>query len=227
MIARTSTHWSLRQFRWFAWLFDGSGRRSRTKDTLDPLTLWKTFESDPDKVFEYAIQEAEGTIKWYRIHARRNRLAAWILRWLAAVLLAAAGVLPVLSELLADQFDLHVAPTWSTILIAASVLLVALDQISGCSSKYMEFKSAQIRIRKLLKGFVFDMLQVKHTEAANLDSQSLLGKMIPICANFNEKVGEIVLKETGAWIDDFKGALRSQETRMNANPLPSQGETGK
>lgn len=198
-----------------------SERASNPKQANTLTELYKSFETNPEQIFGYAIQEADKSIQWYRIHAHRNQIATQILRWFAAILATVAGVFPVLSNLLYAQVSID--PAWATVLTAAAALLVALDQLSGCSSKYMQFKSAQLRIERLQRKFVFDILATKFPEHADAADKSSVADVIAICAKFVESVDKIVLDETGAWIDDFKAALTkmNQDSNVNSSTGPS------
>ncbi|MHC4666746.1 MAG: SLATT domain-containing protein [Planctomycetota bacterium] len=97
---------------------------------------------------------AEGAIEWYLQAKSRKKMWAIRLRALSILLVSAAAVIPILSQMITnEQGEQVIAPAWASVALVIAAMLVALDRLLGCSSSWIRYISTEFRLQKLLDEF--------------------------------------------------------------------------
>jgi low affinity Fe/Cu permease len=71
-------------------------------------------------------------------------------------MVAVAGVLPVLSQILGEGSSVVIQPAWATVALAIAVALVALDRFFGFSSAWARYMATGQAISAALNQFRLD-----------------------------------------------------------------------
>jgi len=172
----------------------------------------------------YATREAERAIDWY--YWKRRRMQRWGrgLRLGAILATSAAGVTPLLAELMERNGQPAIEPLWAALLLAVAGILVLLDRFWGCTSAWVRYMGAAQEISAVLDAFriqweshklLWDGLQVDVEQAqATIDS----------CQSFLAHVRSVVRTETDTWATEFHKVLEQIEggtrPRLDVNLLP-------
>ena len=160
----------------------------------------------------YATSEAERAIDWY--YWKRRRMQRWGrgLRLGAVLATSAAGVTPLIAELLESNGHPLVNPLWAALLLATAGILVLLDRFWGCTSAWVRYMLAAQEIASALDAFrmeweshrlLWDGLVIDVEQAqATIDS----------CQVFLGRVRSVVRTETDTWATEFHKILEQIET---------------
>ena len=101
----------------------------------------------------YATSEAERAIDWY--YWKRRRMQRWGrgLRLGAVLATSAAGVTPLIAELMESNGHPVIEPLWAALLLAVAGILVLLDRFWGCTSAWVRYMLAAQEISAALDAF--------------------------------------------------------------------------
>lgn len=198
------------------------------------LLSWGTPEEarqSLDTLYHRVIEKAEDSIRWYLQKARRKRIGARITRLGAIAMVTLTGLLPLLSQLSKDGLgSLTIAPGWASLTVVLAAALIGLDKFFGCSSGWVRFISAGMKLQKILNDFQIDwligMAGWKSKDAPAPDEvQSMLGRAKALL----NQVDDIVIDETNTWIAEFMSALKMMEdsAKTQADAVAAQTEAAK
>jgi len=198
------------------------------------LLPWGTAEESRqslDTLYRRVIEKAEDSIRWYLKKARVKRIGARITRLGAITMVTLTGLLPLLSQLTKDGLgSLIIAPGWASITVVLAAALIGLDKFFGCSSGWVRFISAGLKLQKILNDFQIDWLigmagwKLKEAPAPD-EIQSMLGRAKVLL----NQVDDIVIDETNTWIAEFMSALKMMEetAKTQADAVATQAEAAK
>lgn len=120
---------------------------------------------DPDNcqqslthIYDHVEGHAINAINWYLASKRTKRLCARCLRFGAIFFTAAAGVLPIFSQILkTSSCQLLTEPAWASVALGLAAILVGTDRFFECSTARMRFISTEHQIRQVLHEFQLDV----------------------------------------------------------------------
>ena len=92
-----------------------------------------------DLIYQHVIGVASQAISWYLTARGPKRRWAQRLRVGAIIMVAVAGVLPVLSQIFGAGSSVKIQPAWAAVALAIAVSLVALDRFFGFSSAWARY----------------------------------------------------------------------------------------
>jgi hypothetical protein len=155
----------------------------------------------------YAMREAERAIDWY--YWKRRRMQRWGrgLRLGAILASSAAGVTPIVAELMERNGISAIDPLWAALLLAEAGILVLLDRFWGCTSAWVRYMLAAQEISAALDAFRMEW-----------ESHKLLWEGLPVdveqaqatidrCRSFLDGVRSVVRTETDSWATEFHKIL--------------------
>lgn len=87
-----------------------------------------------DTVYQHTVGIAVQAIDWYLTARRSKRKWARRLRAGAIIMVAVAGILPILSQIFKSGDSVEIQPAWASVALAIAVALIALDRFFGFSS---------------------------------------------------------------------------------------------
>jgi hypothetical protein len=155
----------------------------------------------------YATGEAERAIDWY--YWKRRRMQRWGrgLRLAAILATSAAGVTPLLAELIERYGSPAIEPLWAALLLAVAGILVLLDRFWGCTSAWVRYMLAAQEISAALDAFRMDWESHKLLwEGVDSDVEQAQ-VTIDRCRSFLSGVRSVVRTETDAWATEFHKVL--------------------
>jgi hypothetical protein len=161
---------------------------------------------------DYAASEAERAIDWY--YWKRRRMQRWGrgLRLGAILASSAAGVTPLLAELLERNGSRAIEPLWAALLLALAGILVLLDRFWGCTSAWVRYVLATQEITAVLDAFRMDWESHKLLlDGLDVDVEHAQA-MIDRCKAFLAHVRFVVRSETDNWATEFHSILEQIES---------------
>ena len=161
-----------------------------------------------DSVFEHVTGKARSAITWYQQSRRPKKEGAICLRVGAILLGAAAGLLPILSELIGEKGVTAFSPTWSSVALAIAAVFLLLDRFFGCTSAWMRYTKAELSIQRLLDRFELDWQAEWFIQGSKPPSEEQIRKLLETARNFLDQVNQALQEETNAWIEEFKSTLK-------------------
>jgi hypothetical protein len=89
-------------------------------------------------IYEYSVGVASRAVSWYLTARRSKRRWARRLRVGAIIMVAIAGILPILSQI-DVKGQASIQPAWATVVLAIAVAFIALDRFFGFSSAWARY----------------------------------------------------------------------------------------
>jgi hypothetical protein len=167
---------------------------------------------------DYATGEAERAIDWY--YWKRGRMQRWGrgLRLGAILATSAAGVTPLLAELMDRNGSPTIEPLWAALLLAVAGILVLLDRFWGCTSAWVRYMLAAQEISAALDAFRIDWESHKLL-SDGLDADVEQAQVtIDRCRTFLGRVRTVVRTETDSWATEFHKVLDQIEGATRPRP---------
>lgn len=157
------------------------------------------------KLREYAEGLAQDAINWYYNGRHVRRILCRTCRFLAIVLTATAGILPILME---AYPSLRIRAMHSTLCLALAALWIALDRFWGFTSGWVRYLQTGQEISALVDGFRFDITHVQLSWSNGKPSSAQAEDCLLRIRAFVLQLHSIVRQETNAWAAEFAAALK-------------------
>lgn len=187
-------------------------------ELLDGLD-WKAgaVRESLEKVAKHASEHAAVAIEWYRDRRAWKRRLARTTRTLVILLVAAAGALPMVQQLLLTSAGTStLSPVWPSLIAAAAALLLAFDKFFGLSSGWIRFIVAEDAIRSALQAFEFGWQGRLASMAAREPAPEEVQQALEEIKTFAGRINAIVSDETQRWVAEFQAALGDIEEKARA-----------
>ena len=187
----------------------------------DPGKGRQTPAATLDRAFQEVVRLAEASANWYMTRSRGKRLGARLCRLGAILLGAAAGILPVISELTSGPGGSRIRPAYASVALAVAATLIGLDRFFGLSTAWMRFISAEMRLRHMVEELRIDWIgETTSWAAAGPSGEQIRGGFARL-QTFLGRVHSVVLEETNAWISEFQQALAQIDEQVKATTASS------
>ncbi|UCC29342.1 MAG: SLATT domain-containing protein [Phycisphaerales bacterium] len=180
-----------------------------------PELLWKNGQlAEPlAKLCDYAIGTARNFERWYIRKRKWKKHWASILRSLAIVAAAAAGVIPLLGQIFAETAEsgapsTWLNPLWSGVALAFAALFVLFDRFWGYTSGWVRYVLAAAALCQETDMFQFDMESAKVSWGDEGPTREEAKALIGECKDFLRRVHTIVRRETDTWALDFQRVVK-------------------
>lgn len=169
---------------------------------------------DPESQFEWLCNYAKRKLGWYWHNIDKKRRWSKAIRYFSIILLAIAGLLPVLQTVTTEECIWGIAieklPNWGYIFLGIAGALNLLDRQTGMSSGYLRYVATSMEIERLYHEFV-------HTWHSLLDKDDerdpdLHEELYALVGTYKKKIDEEEKTETEAWITEFQTA----QSELNA-----------
>lgn len=165
----------------------------------------------------HALAYATASALWYQEHSGTNRSLARWLRFLAIVLVAAAGILPMIQQLtVTKDGSFPVPPVWASVLLALAVFLVALDRFFGFSTGWIRYVQAEAQIRRIAQAFELDWQKLLASYGGQPPSAGQVQQALAAIRAFVDQVNDVIGEETQRWIGEFQEALRQLDDQVKS-----------
>jgi hypothetical protein len=164
-----------------------------------------------DELYQHAVDTAWHAFDWYVTAKRPKKRWAQLLRVGAIIMVAVAGVLPVLSQILGSGNSVVIQPAWATVALAIAAALVALDRFFGFSSAWARYIRAGQAISGALNQFRIDWQKsISQLPADGLSSDSI-DHLLDLAKTLVMKTDKLILAETLQWAGEFRETLTAIE----------------
>lgn len=160
-----------------------------------------------EAVFKWASEEANEAIDYYMGRTRWNRKFGWGIKVFSALFVAAAAIIPVLSQLYTNSSGhTKVPPGYASLAAAVAAALYGLDRTLGWSNAWIRFIKTRGAIHALLDDFNLKWAKAKASLTKDVLQPTDIPNMIDLAKEFVDGVNKSIETETEAWISDYKKA---------------------
>jgi hypothetical protein len=182
--------------------------------TWDPTQPGKSLA----QIHSYVIGEASKSADWYWRAKRSKARPAQMIRFLAWILAAVSGLLPVIGYLFKGHIPggLQLSDgLWASLLLGVAAALFGLDKAFGYSSGWARYVLTATNIRRALEEFRMDWaeLMVKAGTPPTAEDAALL---IERAKKFRVDVESLVRQETKDWVMEFQSSMAQMEKDVAA-----------
>lgn len=198
--------------------------KSRAPKDIEPegrfVPIW-----DPGKpaqslteIHSYVIGEASKSVAWYWRAKRWKARFSQIIRFLAWILAAVGGLLPVFGNLFKDHIPKALQLNdglWASLLLGVAAALFGLDKAFGYSSGWARYVLTATNIRRALEEFRLDWADLMAKAGTSLTCESA-APLIERAKKFRVDVESLVLEETKDWVMEFQSSMAQMEKDVAA-----------
>jgi low affinity Fe/Cu permease len=164
-----------------------------------------------DVVYQHVVGAAKRAIDWYLVARGPKRRWAQRLRVGAIVMVAVAGVLPVLSQIFGAGSSVVIQPAWAAVALAIAVALVALDRFFGFSSAWARYMATGQAISAALNQFRLDWQKSSCELPADGPTQDSINHLLGLAKALSVKTDDLIQAETLQWVKEFRETLTEIE----------------
>jgi hypothetical protein len=187
------------------------------RSKLPPLD-WSEPRRSLSTVFEHAIEHAEDAEDWYTRKRGPKKVGGQILRIGSIVLTGAAALIPLLSELFADEGVPAISPAWASVALVLAATLIAFDRYFGFSTGWTRFMTANLKIARLRRDFEFSWQEASAPRAGEEADPFELLKLAHV---FVLAVDDEVADETELWTAEFQASIAAAARQLRElEPTP-------
>jgi conflict system pore-forming effector with SLATT domain len=200
------------------------------KRAKSPFVPWQTpdwgtrsAEECVEIVRQYVEALLEDEISWYKANTEGTRLFSRGFRVLAILFTVLGGLVPVLKS--AGVFE--TGRTWSAagvsfdpsqlgyVFLALAGGVALFDRFFGFSTAWMRFVETQIALQRLREQFRLEwVLGSQRAPGVSLDAAQ--ARLLELAKRTALKAKELTVRETEAWITEFKTNLATFEKDLRA-----------
>lgn len=164
-----------------------------------------------DVIYQHAVGAASQAISWYFTARRPKRRWAQLLRVGAIIMVAVAGILPVLSQIFRAGSFVEIQPAWASVALAIAVALVALDRFFGFSSAWARYMATGQAISAALNQFRLDWQKFSCQLPMDGLNQESIDHLLNLAETLVKKTDDLVQAETFQWVKEFRETLTEIE----------------
>lgn len=164
-----------------------------------------------DVVYQYAVDAAQQAIDWYLLGRRSKKQWAQRLRVGAIIMVAVAGILPVLAQIFDAGNSVVIQPAWASVALGIAVALIALDRFFGFSNAWARYITTEQAISASLNQFMLDWQLVNYQLPVSEIPQEKIDHLLGLAKGLAKKTDDLMQAETLQWVKEFKEILTQIE----------------
>lgn len=176
------------------------------------------------EIHAYVIGEAGRSMDWYWQAKRTKARLSQAIRFVAWVLAAAGGLLPVIGSL--STTPKLANGLWASLLLGIAAALLGLDKAFGYSSGWARYVLAATNIHKTLEDFRMEWPQLMAKAGTALTPENVL-PLIERAQKCRNDVEGLVLQETKDWVTEFQNNMGQMEKDIAAQVATLKAEADK
>ena len=207
-----------------------------------PIVLSKLSWKDSDVenslsvLYQYTEDAAQKQLQWYWDKKRAKARMSMLLRFVAIVLFAVGGLVPIVKATLpvavAARFPFDFGQA-GYLLIGIAAGCLGLDRFFGYSTGWIRYITTAMAIEKALDEFRLDWARNMARMRGAPPTADQLEAMIRTCAAFSLVIKSQVEQETKAWVAEFQSnlsqlekdlAAKADEAKAKSKPAGAGGE---
>ena len=198
---------------------DRIGRSTKDIET-EGTSIPKWDAAEPEKsltgIHSYVIGEAGKSVDWYWRAKRSKARPSQAIRFLAWILAAIGGLLPVIGYLFQSHIPANLRDgLWASLLLGVAAALLGLDKAFGYSSGWARYVLTATNIRKALEEFRLDWAELMAKAGTSLTGENA-ALLIERAKKFRIDVESLVLEETKDWVTEFQSSMAQMEKDVGA-----------
>lgn len=185
---------------------------SKSKDLVhQPIQqlLWdkENRQTSLNTLYQYAVCQALQSIQWYLTKKQSKKTGARLLRFFTIICVMVAGVIPILSDIMAIDGELSLNPSWASLALIIAASLIGLDRYYGLSNSWMRFLTTEKKISKALQAFQIDWEIYNAELKGYTPDDRQLGDMLAKCQTFLATLNEMIDNEITEWRTQFNESI--------------------
>ncbi len=180
-----------------------------------------------ENVMTYSRNIAIDAFNWYAREKKSKQQMAKLLRLLAILITAAAGIIPILLEMYPRNGNPLFSPAWVSVAIAIAGVLVLLDRFGGFSTGWPRFIDAMLKIHYAISKFDLDCAQIQLKCDKNAPAKEQTAALIECCQKLVKHVNSVVIDETRKWDHEFKDVLSKLDQAVQKKAISVSGKPSK
>jgi hypothetical protein len=155
------------------------------------------------KVRSHVVTDAESALSWYERSRTPKKRGGLLVRGTSVMLIAIAGLLPLITELLAPgSAKSAINPLYASLAIGVAAALVGFDRWFGFSSGWMRYVTTSMAIRTALEAFEMDWTCARAALRGAAPTPEQIESMLTRCKEFAAKLNAQVTDETNPWVQE-------------------------
>ena len=160
-------------------------------------------------VYHHVSTQASAAVAWYLQARVPKKRWAHVLRVVAILAAATAGIMPMLSQIVVrEDGRSYIAPVWASVCLGIAAAAVALDHFFGFSTAWMRYLATELQIRRILEPFQIDW-EIERTKwASGTPNPEQTAQALSRCRTFLGETNAFIEQETNAWIAEFQSTLK-------------------
>lgn len=195
------------------------GMRGWASNDIEPeerfIPIWDPAQPGKSlaEIHSYVIGEASKSVGWYWRAKRWKARFSQIIRFLAWILAAFGGLLPVFGNLFKDHIPKALQLNdglWASLLLGVAAALFGLDKAFGYSSGWARYVLTATNIRRALEEFRLDWAELMAKAGTSLTGENA-APLIERAKKFRVDVESLVLEETKDWVMEFQSSMAQME----------------
>jgi hypothetical protein len=180
---------------------------SLTWDNAKPAESLETLRT-------YVENEAQSASEWYWREKKSRKKPSQVIRFMALVLTAAAGLTPIVLEVLrnsgVEKLRGYDSGPVASLLVGLAAALLGLDKAFGYSSGWVRYVLTATSMSKLLQEFRMDWVALLGA-SANPPTSEDHGKLIQRARTFIADIQGLIVQETKDWANEFQSNMAQME----------------
>lgn len=170
------------------------------------------------RVFDYVTKETAIIKQWYERARAWRRLCVIVSRSGAIIAASAAGIIPILAQVLTRNGNPVIPPAWASIALVVAAMLLLLDRQFGFTASCIRYTEAILRLNILLQDFrtVWEAERVGW-EGRDPTSERVVEMLHKARATLLE-VYRAVGEEAANWIEEQKKKLDEMQEALTSRP---------
>ena len=198
-------------------VFTGRGNSKNIDSQEQHIPTWDPAQAEVSltKIYEYVLDEATKSTKWYWKNKGSKALGSQVIRFSVWALAAVGGLLPIIGTLAKDTFPNLANGLWASLLLGIAAALLGLDKGFGFSSGWARYVLTATNIRKSVEEFRLDWTALRAKAGTPLTADGV-APMIERAKQFRSDIEGLVLQETKDWVTEFQSTMQQMEKDVAA-----------
>jgi len=178
-----------------------------------PILSWKKGEgvNSLAKLYGYVLVQCAANRDWYLKKKKWKKWSGFLLRLNAMIFGTLGGVIPVISPIMKDDYQIIISPGWSSVSIALTALLIGIDKFGDMSSGWVRYMLTAQKLNLIEESFKLDWEEQKRQWDDDGPTPEQIEAGLNKLKNTIMEINEVVQEETIAWAAEFLNSLREME----------------